>query len=446
MPTTITPETNWRTIWALAIPSGSVFLFFTIVNIINIKIVAPLGGDAVAALTTGQRLYFIFAAVISGISTATLALVARQWGANDSAAAARLLTTASLFAGFLGFVSTLIVWPATPYVVAIFNLTVGATEQSITYMRNFSFFYFPIAAYMVLAAGLRAVGDAKTPMYYALLMAVLTIVMCTILTHGAGPIPALGVGGNAWGSGIANLCVLLVAFGSWFSGRLVLPFLLQADKLKRDLRDICRIGLPTILEQAIMQIGFIGFLWVIANYGTAAYAAYGTGVTLLSVSMVIGLGVSMAGSILVGQHLGAKDIAGARKAGWMAAKQSVIVMTILGAVAAYFAQELSEWLVGEGEVADKTALFLYVLCAAQPFLALDFALGGALRGAGDTRFPLIAAICGLVFFRFGLAMILLHFEADLVWVYATLIADYIMKNILYIKRFNSSRWEKKIAN
>jgi Na+-driven multidrug efflux pump len=239
---------------------------------------------------------------------------------------------------------------------------------------------------------------------------------------------------------------LVIAFGSWFRSKLVLPFTLQTDKLKQDLRDICRIGMPTIFEQAVMQIGFIGFLWVIANYGTAAYAAYGTGVTLLSVSMVLGVGFSMAGSILVGQHLGAKDIAGARKAGWMAAKQSIIVMTVLGALAAYFAQELSDWLVGEGEVADKTALFLYVLCAAQPFLALDFALGGALRGAGDTRFPLVAAICGLVFFRFGLAMILLYFEADLVWVYATLIADYVMKNILYIKRFNSNRWEKKIIN
>jgi len=65
--------------------------------------------------------------------------------------------------------------------------------------------------------------------------------------------------------------------------------------------------------------------------------------------------------------------------------------------------------VGEGEVADKTALFLDVLCADQPLLALDFALGGALRGAGDTSFPLVAAICGLVLFSFGLAMLLLYF-------------------------------------
>ena len=59
----------------------------------------------------------------------------------------------------------------------------------------------------------------------------------------------------------------------------------------------------------------------------------------------------------------------------------------------------------------------------------------ALRGAGDTRFPLIATVLGLLVMRCGLAAIAVYLELAVFWVYAALVGDYVLKGALLIWRF-----------
>ena len=88
--------------------------------------------------------------------------------------------------------------------------------------------------------------------------------------------------------------------------------------------------------------------------------------------------------------------------------------------------------------------FVYLLGAMMPFMALDWGLGGALRGAGDTRFPLLAAIVGLIIVRLGLAAIATSLGLAVEWVYAALMGDYITKAAMLAWRFYRGRWKKTI--
>ncbi|ARN74608.1 hypothetical protein BST96_11030 [Oceanicoccus sagamiensis] len=415
----------------------------TVANLATIKIAAGLGPDALAAVTTGARLYNIFNAVMIGLSAGTLALVSRAWGAGDKHQAASLLSTSLVVSLLIGMTMTAVMLLITPALVSIFGLPPSATAASVTYVRLFSLFLTPIAAYIILAASLRAAGDARTPMFYAAIINLLIVTLGYWLTYGGLGLPAFGVDGTAVGSGLGNLVGVMIAFFYWRKGRFRLtPQKTEAMQRKKQLAQLWKLGYPAALEQGVMQVGFLAFLWVVAHYGTAAYAAYGTGVTLLSLSMVIGFGFSIAGSILVGQQLGAGNIAAAQAAGWRAMRQSVIILVALAIVMVLFANPLSLWLVNDKEVAHNTVLFIYVFCLAQPFIAIDMALGGALRGAGDTRFPLYAAIAGLIVVRFGLAFIFMWLEWSVVWIYGSVIGDYLVKNALFIWRFKSGRWVK----
>ena len=80
-------------------------------------------------------------------------------------------------------------------------------------------------------------------------------------------------------------------------------------------------------------------------------------------------------------------------------------------------------------------LVIYSFTAILPMLAVEFCLGGALRGAGDTRFPLLNVIMGLIVVRFGLALVLDRFGFPVGWIYA-------VKNVLLVWRFRSDRWMK----
>ena len=73
-------------------------------------------------------------------------------------------------------------------------------------------------------------------------------------------------------------------------------------------------------------------------------------------------------------------------------------------------------------------------------MAIEFSLGGALRGAGDTKSPLLITLTCLLLIRVLLAMIVLYLNMGVEWIFATLIADYSVKAFLYIKTFRSEKW------
>jgi Na+-driven multidrug efflux pump len=78
----------------------------------------------------------------------------------------------------------------------------------------------------------------------------------------------------------------------------------------------------------------------------------------------------------------------------------------------------------------------------QPFMAIEFSIGGAVRGAGDTKSPLIITMIGLVLVRVPLAYLFYSLGLSIEWIYATLIADYFLKGVLLAIRYKSRRWMK----
>jgi Na+-driven multidrug efflux pump len=203
-----------------------------------------------------------------------------------------------------------------------------------------------------------------------------------------------------------------------------------------------QIGYPAALEQVVWQGGFIGFLWIVSLYGTAPYAAYGIGVTILSFSFVVGFGFSIAAGTLVGQHLGANDPEGATRSGWRALRLSIAAMVVLGTTIILTSRSIAQFMINDPQVVELTVFFIYVLGAVQPLMAIEFALGGALRGAGDTRFPLFAVLAGLVGVRVVLAGLFAWMGLSVHWVFAALIGDYIVKASMLTWRFRSGRWQK----
>ena len=87
---------------------------------------------------------------------------------------------------------------------------------------------------------------------------------------------------------------------------------------------------------------------------------------------------------------------------------------------------------------------IYLLAAMTPILAIEFAIGGAIRGAGDTRFPLIATFVGLIGARCGLAAVFTYLEWPVVWVYGAMIGDFVVKGIMLLWRFQSGKWKNMV--
>jgi putative MATE family efflux protein len=433
-------------IWELAWPAILNNLLHALVGLVGIKIVGSLGAGAVAAVTTGNRVFFVLQALLMAITAGTTALVARAWGAGDRDEAERV-NRASIWV-CLG-ISLAITLPAVVFadpLARFFRLEEETLLLAATYIRWISLFNAGFTLQFVLSVAIRAAGDARTPLWIGTLTNIVNLILLYLLVYGRLGFPALGVAGAAIAGGAAFAVGSLVFVYLWLRGYLILgigpPRCLERARVRR----LVKIGYPAGLEQLVWQGGFIAFLWIVSLYGTAPYAAYGIGVSILAFSFLIGWGFSIAASTLVGQHLGAGDTDGATRSGWRAARLSVISMLLFGLAIIAGAWPLARWMIDDPEVVRLTVVFIYVLGGLQPLMAMEFALTGSLRGAGDTRFPLLTVLSGLIFVRCVLAGLFAWLDFSVEWIFYALIADYIVKATMLTLRFRGGRWKTVIKS
>lgn len=429
-------------IWQLAWPAILANLLMSLSQFINIKVVATLGAEAVAAVTTGGRIFFITQAVMMAISAGTVALVARAWGAGKYDEANAITRTSLALAGALSLVISLPGVLMPDALAHIFDLDEKTLALAGDYIFWISLFNFSYVMHIVLGSALRAAGDTITPLLVGGITNVITVALVYPLVFGGFGIPALGVSGAGIAAGVAFSLSSLVMLYLVLKGKLIVNLGRTGDVTRERLRRLFHIGMPAGIEQALFQIGFLVFLLIVAKYGTAPYAAYGIGVNLLSFSFVVGFGFSIAGSTLAGQYLGAKDPAGAMAAGWRTMGLSMGLMFIMGLLIISIAEPLASFMIDDPEVIRLTVIFIYILGACQPLMAIEHSIGGALRGSGDTRFPLYCTMTGLIGVRITLSLIFYYLGMDVVWIYAALIFDYILKAAMLTYRFRSGVWQR----
>jgi putative MATE family efflux protein len=427
----------------LAWPAIVSNLLFSTVGLVDIKIVGSLGPNAVAAVTTGNRMFFVLQGVLMAVTAGTTALVARAWGADDREEAERV-TRASMVICLA--VSGVMAAPGIFFPAELAGVFRGLDPDAISQAADFilwiSVFNVTFAVSFVLGTACRAAGDTITPLWIGAVTNVVNVLLVYGLIYGAFGLPALGVAGAAIANGLSFAVGSLIFVVKWLRGTLIVG-LGPSDALSGPrVREIFRIGYPAGIEQFVWQAGFIAFLWVVALYGTAPYAAYGIGVQILALSFVVGFGFSIAASTHVGQKLGAQDPQGAAESGWHAMRLAIGSMVVLGAAVIASAEQIASFMIDDAEVVRLTVVFIYILGACQPLMAIEFTLGGSLRGAGDTRFPLYTVLTGLVGVRVLLSALAAWAGLDVEWIFAALVADYIVKVCMLVGRFRGGAWQR----
>ena len=427
-------------VWTLAWPSIITNLFYATSSIVAIKVVGNLGPDAIAAAVTGQRVTFILQAILTGVLAGSTALIARNWGARNKEEAGIFFTRTVQLVIFIAFITGLVIWEFAEPLVRFFGLKGEALILSTEYLKAISPFYVGFGCGLGLITALRAVGDVKTPLVIGLIMNIFAIFFMLVFVNGWMGFPEYGVRGAALGNGLSFVIGALLLIVFWRTNQLPVRYssILHLDLIR--VKEIFKVGLPAALEQVIFQAGITAFLILVALYGTEAYAAYGIGVQILSFAFVIGFGFSIAGATLVGQHLGAGNPNQARRAGWGAMRLSIVSMTFFGILIAFFAEPLARYMIDNDEVVRLSVVFIWLLGSMQPLMAIEFSLGGALRGAGDTKTPLVITLTCLLFIRVSLALIFYMLDASIEVIFSTLVADYVVKGFLYVARFKSNKW------
>jgi putative MATE family efflux protein len=434
-------------IWKLAVPTIIGNVIYALAAMAQTRFVGTLGPQAVAAVGVSQRVFFAVQAVLIAISVGASALIARAWGAGDRREAAHVLTAAMVLTGALSLVATILALVFAESIAASFGLDASTSIEATRNVRWFALFMLGLASNIIMLAALRATADVWIPLLFVIIVNVMTVVMLYIFIFGAFGAPRMDSAGAPFASGLSYTIGGAVLLAAWWRQRLSIAFDVSEWRQRERYWRLFHIAYPTGIEQIIMQGGLFVFLSLIGHsYGKDAFAAYTVGINLLNVAIVVGFGFSIAGATLVGQHLGAGNFKAARRSGWRSLSFAAGSMALLAVVPAVFAEELARFFLGEEEQAVRyTVQFTYILALMLPLLGVEFAIGGSLRGAGDTRFPLMTTILGIVFARIGLTLVIVRLGLPVMWAYSVMVVEYLFKATLLILRFRSGRWQHALA-
>jgi putative MATE family efflux protein len=447
MPAIATGELD-REIWSMAWPAILSFLVVNLVDVIDVALVGRLGRQKVAAWGYSTQSVHLIETLIQSVGIGCVALMARATGAGDPGRARRVLAGSVFVAQGVAVLGLLLALLIPRQLLGLLDAKPDVIEMAVPYFRLFAASMVLYGAAFMFECGLRAHKNTRGPMFVAIAVMSVKAVLSLVLVFGAFGIPRL----ELVGAGIATLAahavgLVLYAILSRLAARegLAVTFGWADVRAMWDVAyEVLFVSLPSMGERLIMSLALLTYFKILSSYGTAAIAAYAIGVRLLSFSWAPGLGFGAAASTFVGQALGAGDSARARRVGYRAVRQALLVMVALAVMFFLLRGPLARAFTSDDRVAEDLMPFMMMLAIAQPFMGAHFTLGGVLRGAGDTVTPLVGAAVGNWGFRVPLAWLFTRmFGHQLIWVWAALIADHCARMAINGLAFLEGRWARR---
>jgi putative MATE family efflux protein len=408
-------------------------------------VAAQLGYDqptALAAVGLGSLLAWIITTIFMAVAVGATTIVARRMGENQLEAASDVLRQALIVALVFGAMTAALTMQFSEWLLAALGASPVVITIGAEYLRIVAPSFIPTAFVFAGTAAFRGAGDTRSPLYVMVMVVAVNFALTWLLVNGAFGFPALGVKGSAIGSALARSAggVLLV---SWLlAGKMRLHVAIDWRPHWPVIRNILRIGLPAAGEYFVFQAAVILTARLITNFSTSAYAAHSLASTIESVSFLPGIGFGVAATTLVGQLLGAGDAVRAKRVAWEALRQGGLMMTVVGLVMAIWPTTIVSWLTPDPTVIAEAEGPLRVAGLTQPLLALSFILVGALRGAGDTTWPLWMRVISTWIVRVPLSLALLSLtDWGLVNIWIAMFADYLVQGVLILIRFHGGKWQ-----
>jgi putative MATE family efflux protein len=293
-------------------------------------------------------------------------------------------------------------------------------------------------------ASLRGAGNTRAAMMVMTVVNVLNIIVSWVAVNGPFGLPQLGVAGSALGATTGRVVGCMLVMSLLLRGHNGLQLTWRDFRVEFGLvKRILRIGLPTGVERTLMRIGKMVFLRALASIGTIALAAHAVALRAESLSFMPGFGFAVAGTTLVGQALGARDPERAAQSGMITFQMAAALMAVMGLVFVLVPRPLIAIFTDDIAVIEMAVTPLRIVGFIQPLLAASMVFPGCLRGAGDTRYPMLItsisvwAIRVPSVFLLGLA---LGWGLDGAWLGMAI--DLVVRGTLFFLRFRSGRWQE----
>lgn len=385
-----------KQVFKIALPAVGEMILYMMVWVFDTMMVGNFGGE-IAVSTVGlssEILYTVANIFITiGVSVAITSLVARKYGAEEFDEAEEYATI-GLFLGILiSILVNLCIFVFAKNILTLGGANSNVLSQGIIFLKIASFGLLFQCISTCISGILRGYGNTVTPLLTSLIVNIVTLTLDYILIFGKFGMPTLGIKGSAIATTIAYICgfIFILRYcvkNSKIKVRLYYLKNLSFNKIK----SLIILAAPSSLQEASFSLARLISVFIIMRIGTVSFAANQITTTIESLSFMPGWGFAIASTTLVGQKVGERDFESAKKNAYTAMYLGSSIMGLCGIIFYSFPRFLISLFISgnNSEVILLGSQCLKIAAFEQIFIAIGMILGGALKGAGNTKIPFLA--------------------------------------------------------
>lgn len=404
-----------------------------------------LAAASVAAVGMTNQPLFIGLSLVQALNVGGTAMIARYYGAKENDRIEIVLKHVMLLSMLtLALPLAILGFTFTDQIMSFMGAQSDALQVGRIYFKIIMAGFIFQSFNMSIAAALRGIGETKTPMRINLKCNFLNVIGNALLIYGLLGFPKLGITGAGISTALSNVIASILMFRYILQGKSIVRFNInKAFKVDRNIiYNLVKIGLPASLEQMVLRTGILLFVKIVASLGTVIYAAHQIALNILGLSFQPGQAFGIAASSLVGRALGAKKPERAEEFAKETRKIGSMISTFMALIFFFFGPQLVGLYSTDPVIIKNASAALKIIALVQPFQSSQFILAGALRGAGDTFWPLVATSIGVLLIRVVLAYIFVNIMGfGLIGAWMAVFVDQLVRwGFVYI-RFKTGKWK-----
>lgn len=372
-------------------------IFQQLYNMVDTWVVGNyVSNEAFSAVGSLGPIANMLIGIFMGLSSGAGVVISQYYGAKRYDKVQDTVHTSIVMTLVLAAIFTVVGIFMTPYMLRFMKTPDNVFPESKTYLTIYFAGIIGLMIYNIGSGILRAVGDSKRPFYFLVVSAVLNTVLDLVFVL----VLHMGVAGVALATiiaqGVSAVLVLIALLRSHTCIRLEIRHLkMHWDMLGK----IIKVGIPAAIQMAITSFSnvfvqsYINFFGADCMSGWTAYAKIDQLILLPMQSL------ALSSTTFVGQNLGRNQVDRAKQGIRISLFMSIAATLILMLPVMLFAPSLVAFFNSKTEVIEYGTMMLrwlspfYVLCCVNQIYS------GALRGAGDSRAPMIILLCSFVLFR-----------------------------------------------
>lgn len=388
------PRRHLRETAALAVPVSIGQLGHVMLTVTDSLMVGQLGAVPLAAASLGHSIFVLLLVLAVGISSAITPLAAIAHGGGDHAEAGIVFRQGLLINSLIGALLIIAAWGVSHF-LGLLGQPAAVLELATPYLRIMGFSFFPMMIFLSARNFIEGLSWTRPAMVIIILANGVNVFGNWVLIYGNLGMPALGLNGAGYSS------LMVEAFSALAIMYFVLhdrrfdryqPLLQFRTFNTRMIRRLLRIGIPSGL-QYFFEAGSFSFSAIMMGWiGTTALAAHQIAISLASISFMIILGISHAGTIRVAHAVGRRDGAEIRMAGMTATGLALTLMSIAAITFVIFRDQLPKLYVDSANVIELASALLIFAALFQLSDGMQAIGHGVLRGMTDVTVPMFIAI------------------------------------------------------